>query len=441
MLNLRYISRLIAAFLTRFRAIILIFIILGIAFFFVLRFLLPTLSGETTRRVGVTGRYTTLTLPTRILEMVGDGLTKLDESGNVEPNLASSWETPDKGKSWIFTLRDGPTWQDEKPVISSTINYEFSDVTIERPDDKTLIFKLQNTYSAFPSVVARPTFKKGLLGTGEWQVKKLSVNGSYVGQMTLQNKDGLRIIYKFYPTEERTKLAFKLGEIDETENILDPVPFDSWKTVDITKSVSMGEHVALFFNTQDKYLGEKSMRQALAYAIDKDALGGERAISPVSVSSWAYNSQVKPYTYDKDKALDSVNELKENMKTDDIVVNLSTSPALLTQAEKIAKDWEAVGVKANLQVLSNIPTDYQALLAVFDIPEDPDQYSVWHSTQTATNITHYQSPRIDKLLEDGRSEIDTEARRKIYLDFQRFLVEDSPAVFLYYPTTYKINRK
>ena len=107
----------------------------------------------------------------------------------------------------------------------------------------------------------------------------------------------------------------------------------------------------------------------------------------------------------------------------------------------IAKDWEKVGIKVNLQVISQIPSDYQAFLAIFDIPDDPDQYSMWHSTQTATNITRYQDPRIDKLLEDGRSEINIDARKRIYFDFQRFLVEDSPAVFLYYPTIYTIGRE
>jgi peptide/nickel transport system substrate-binding protein len=80
-------------------------------------------------------------------------------------------------------------------------------------------------------------------------------------------------------------------------------------------------------------------------------------------------------------------------------------------------------------------------LAIFDTPEDPDQYSIWHSTQKATNITHYENPRIDKLLEDGRSQINTEERKKTYLDFQRFLVEDAPAAFLFYPDTYSISRK
>ena len=53
-----------------------------------------------------------------------------------------------------------------------------------------------------------------------------------------------------------------------------------------------------------------------------------------------------------------------------------------------------------------------------DIPKDPDQYSLWHSTQTSTNISHLKNARIDKLLEDGRTELDQEIRKKIYLDFR-----------------------
>ena len=188
-------------------------------------------------------------------------------------------------------------------------------------------------------------------------------------------------------------------------------------------------------------MGEKSLRQALSYAIDKDKLGDLRAISPISIDSWAYNPQVKPYTYDLEKAKGIIADYKKTAKVDTVNIDLTVPPILLTQGESIAKDWEAVGVKVNLQVVSNVPNEYQAFLAIFDIPEDPDQYSIWHSTQTATNITKYQNPRIDKLLEDGRSQIDLSDRKKTYLDFQRFLVEDSPAVFLYYPTTFTISRR
>jgi peptide/nickel transport system substrate-binding protein len=236
-------------------------------------------------------------------------------------------------------------------------------------------------------------------------------------------------------------LAFELGDVDQIIGILDPSPFSSWPKVKIDKTSNTGEYVAVFFDTQDKTLSDKNLRQALSYAINKGALGGERAISPISIDSWAYNPQVKPYDYDPVKAKQMVEDYETSAKTGSLSITLTTPPILLTQAESISKDWQAIGVNVSLQVISNVPSDYQAFLAIFDIPNDPDQYSIWHSTQTATNITHYQNPRIDKLLEDGRSTISIEDRKQIYLDFQRFLVEDSPAAFLYYPTNYTISRK
>ena len=411
------------------------------AFFFLLKYLLPLFAESQSVRIGMTGRYTLSNLPTSILDMIGDGLTKLDVNGNVEPNLASSWESPDKGKTWVFTLKDGLYWQDGKKVVSSGIAYQFSDVSIERTDAKTITFKLQNPYSAFPSVVSKPTFKSGLLGTGEYRVTNISLNGSVVEQLSMKNKNGGVIVYKFNPTEEKTKLALELGQVDQILDVLDPSPLDSWGKMKITEKSNTGQYVGVFFNTQDKLLAEKNIRQALSYAIDKTALNGKRAIGPISIDSWAYNPQVKPYDFDLVKAKTMIDDYKKSAKLTDVSVNLSTTPILLNTAEAVAKDWEAVGVKVNLQVISQVPSDYQAFLAIFDTPDDPDQYSMWHSTQTATNITHYQNPRIDKLLEDGRSEINIDARKKIYFDFQRFLVEDSPAAFLYYPTTYTISRK
>ncbi len=414
---------------------------MGVVFFFLLNFLLPAIGLNQTIRIGETGRYVVSNLPASILRLIGDGLTKIDSDGSVIPNLASSWETTDKGKTWTFTLKDNIYWQDGEKLTSKNINYQFSDVTIEQPDNKTIIFKLQNAYSAFPAVVSRPTFKSGLLGTGEWKVSKISLNGSIVEQIDLISKDKEKIVYKFYPTEERTKTAFELGQVDKLEDLFSISPFDAWPKVKIDSITDTGEFVAVFFNTKDNTLQEKNLRQALSYAIDKTKLGGVRATSPISMDSWAYNPQVKPYDYDPAKAKQMIDDYKKTNKLDEISINLSTSPLLLSKAELIANDWRAVGVNINLQVISTIPTDFQAFLAIFDIPDDPDQYSIWHSTQTSTNITRYEDPRVDKLLEDGRSQIDLESRKKIYLDFQRFLVEDSPAAFLYYPTIYSISRK
>lgn len=440
MLTLRYLIRLIAAFLKRFKGLLLISFALGILSFVFLRILGPTLFGQSTEKIGITGRYRADNLPNFIISKAGDGLTKLDESGIVEPSLASAWETPDKGKTWFFHLRDDIYWQDGKKVTSDTIGYDFSDVEIETPDEKTVVFKLQNAFSPFPTVVSKPTFKKGLLGTGEWRVKNITVAGGYVQKLVLTHKKEGKIIYRFYPTEERAKLAYKLGYVDRLINLYDPTPLDTWKTAETVKESINNQIVSIFFNVQDKYLSEKSLRQALVYAIDKESFGGKRAYGPLSPTSWAYNPQVKTYSYDKLRAKKLIEELDEE-QLKDLEIKLVTTPMLLPTAERIAKYWEAIGVKTVLQVSSGIPTDYQALLVVIEIPKDPDQYSMWHSTQTSTNISNFQNPRIDKLLEDGRAELKMVERSKIYLDFQRFLVEDSPAAFLYHPNSYTVNRK
>lgn len=437
--SIRYLFRLTLAFLSRFKALIVIGIGIGIIFFLILNVLLPRLGGWEVKRIGISGRFTTTTLPTEILEMISQGLTSQDANGNVIPNMASSWSTPDKGKTWIFTLKDNLLWQDGRTVSSKDIVYKFSDASVTYPDNQSIEFTLQNPYSAFPSVVSRPVFRSGLLGTGSWKVKNLNLAGDFVDQVTLESSQKQRTIYKFYPTEERLKLAFELGEVDEISGLFNPKPIDSWKGVKVSKNSSKGEYVAVFLNTTDNLVSDKTFRQTLAYAINKDNLGGSRTIGPVSENSWAYNPQVKPYTYDKVKAKTAVDAMPAESKKN-LSITLTTSPLLLPQAESIQKDWEAIGIKVSLQVTSSIPTNYQALLAIFDIPDDPDQYSIWHSTQTQTNLTHYSNPRIDKLLEDGRTTLDTQTRRQIYLDFQRFLLEDSPAIFLYYPITYSIQR-
>ena len=437
-MSFKYFIKLILAYLSKFKGIIILGIILGITIFLLINLLLPRLTQGKKEIIGITGRYRPNELPEEILYNLSKGLTKL-ENFSIEPDLAVSWESPDRGKTWIFKLRDDIYWQDGTKLTSHDITYDFSDVAIERPDDNTLIFILEKgPYSPFPTVLTKPVFKKGLLGTGEWNVKKLSVINTYVQELVL-TKDKDILYYKFFPTIDRTKLAYKLGKIDQIADVLDPSPFDTWNNSVISSYYDDSQVVTLFFNTQDGFLSEKSLRQALLYAIDKNAIG-ERAESSINPNSCAYNPQLKPYDYDAVRAKEMIDELPDEIK-DSLEIKLVSTPTLLSVAEKISSDWEAIGVKSQILVSSILPTEFQAFLTIFDIPNDPDQYPMWHSTQTQTNLSKYVNQRTDKLLEDGRVELDLEERRKIYLDFQRFLVEDAPAAFLYYPEYYNIKRR
>lgn len=441
MRNSRYYFSLIAAFFIRFKWIFLLGIISGLLFFLSLNFLGSNIFQVGRERIGMVGRYRLDNLPNSILGYVSQGLTSIDENGNISPAVASSWESQDGGKTWIFHIDENKKWQDGKKITSSDIKINFSDVIVEKPDTKTIVFKLQTPFAPFPIVLAKPVFKKGLLGTGEWEVKKVTVVGNYVEQIRLTKKKEKDMVFKFYPTEERAKLALKLGTVDKLMDIFNPEPFDAWKTLDVEKNVDYERFTAVFFNnSKEKKTSDKTLRQALTYAIDKDKFEQVRAIGPISPNSWAYNPQVKPYDYDLAKAKEMIKDLSKDV-SNDLSLNIATTPVLLGEAEEIARNWRDLGISVNVQVISSIPENFDAFLAVVDIPKDPDQYSLWHSSQEASNISNYKNARIDKLLEDGRTVTNKSERKKIYLDFQRFLVEDSPVAFLYHPTSYTITRK
>lgn len=429
-MSLRYIYRLIEAFFKRFKAIIIVGVIVGFFVFLAIGILIPSLD-STKEKIGLSGRYTTDTIPSNITAKISEGLTSVDINGNVGPAIAKSWESPDGGKTWIFKINTNKNWQDGKKIKAQDIDYEFSDATTEVIGEDTIKYKLNSQFSAFPVIVSKPIFKSGLIGSGDWKVTKLSLSGGYIQRLDIKDSKSNRITYKFYPSDDRLKLSFKLGEVDMINNLQEIDEFMNWKTVNVTKDVGYTNFVGIFFNIDDENLKSKELRQSLAYAINKEGFDGERAVGPLSPFSWGYNPQVKPYTYDPEKAKDAK----------DTKITLSTLPNLLKTAEKIKKDWEASGITCDIQIVTDVPNNYQAFLATVDIPKDPDQYSLWHSTQTETNISHFKNARIDKLLEDGRTELDQEIRKKIYLDFQRFIVEDVPAIFLYHPTFYSVTRK
>ncbi len=449
MQNIRYWIRFTTLFIKKFKRLLFLGALIGGLFFILLpntRDILTLFHQET---IGYVGKYSADDLPQKIQKEISVGLTVLDESNNPQKGLADTWEAQEEGKVWIFHLGNHK-WQDGTQIKAQDVNYKFSDVTSEVIDDKTIKFVLKDPFAPFPTVVSRPIFKKGLLGAGAWKVDRYSfssgANGRSVGSIRLVNtKTAKPKTYKFYLSEADARTAFKLGEVNELEDVVDPKEIRDWKGVAIDSKSRQDLYVGIFINNEDTLLAGKNVRQALAYAIDKTYFDGERAISPLPPNSWAFNPQVKQYNYNVDRAKQLLKEASKDELEEPI--KLTTTPSLLSIAEKIKANWEAVGVKTEVQVSNSPPQDFQALLAIQAIPPDPDQYSFWHSTQLATNITNYragncckESPRIDKLLEEGRRTLDQEARKEIYLDFQRFLVEDSPIIFLYYPQTYTIKR-
>jgi len=428
------------SFLTRHNKIIVrtTGIVLSLIFIFLLfSKYIPTF--KTTTRLGRVGKYTIETFPVDIQLKISSGLVGVEGSGTILPKLAKSWEVQDAGKTYVFTLDNTLSWHDGSRLTPDDITYNFKDVEIGRGDN-TITYRLKEPFSPFFSAVARPILKKNKLGTGEFRMVKSVISSGVLQSLTLESETK-RLVYKFYPTETSSLTAYKLGEVDQLEGLSFISNSLSQDTTNILteSNSSTNQQSVLFFNNNDAVLTSKSARQALSYAIQDKTFGKERSISPIDKSSWAYNSLVKTYDYDPEKA--------KSLFAQDIqdpgsqTLELKTMLQYLDIAESIATSWrETLGVKVDVKVVSSITSDYQILLTDFTSPIDPDQYTIWHSTQ-ATNFTHFSNLKIDKLLEDGRRTSDQKLRKEIYQDFQRFLLEDCPAAFLFKSSTYSLSRK
>ena len=390
--------------------------------------------------IGIVGSYTPTTLPLSIQNLISLGLTKTNLMGETLPSLAVSWETKEE-KVYLFRLREDVFWHDGERFTAQDINYNLKGTEIELLDQFTIEFRLKEPFSPLPLLLSQPIFKKGLIGAGTYEVSRLKLNAGRIGLIsltpTVQNKGLPKLTFKFYPTESAAVTAFKLGEVDILQDLSDEYNFSSWKNIEIEKEVLSNQIVTIFYNLSSSLLSEKAFRQALNFAIPD--LDEEKASGPISPNSWAFSEKVKIYEFNLEKGKELLKE--KDSATNAANLTLSTFPSFLSLAQKIANSWEELGVETIVRVENTIPEDFEALLTIQPIPLDPDQYPLWHSTQERTNISNFRDPKIDKLLEDGRKTFKKEERKLIYADFQKYLVDEAPAVFLYYPTVYTISRK
>ncbi len=391
-------------------------------------------------RIGVVGEFSPSNLPQFIQKEISTGLTTIADDGSVLPGLAETWVATDSGKVFTFYLKDTLVWHTGEPVTASDVNYSIKDVSIDILDPKSVRITLPTAYSPFPSLLAKPLFESGLQGMGAFRVIGIKLNGDKITYLKLSPVDTKSTLidkeYRFYGTEAAAVLAYKMGDIDELFDLSSSYDLNAWGKTKAIKTTDYKRIVSVYINVNNPQFQDKNFRHALALAIPE--LPGERAISPISKKSWAYTDKIKKYDTNLDLAKKTLGTNKSS--TESGVLTLTTFASYADTAQAIADSWTSIGVATVVKVVNTVPSDYELLLSGQDIPPDPDQYPFWHSTQKQTNITGFGNVKIDKLLEDGRQVIDAESRIKIYADFQRRIVEETPVIFLYYPTVYSISR-
>jgi peptide/nickel transport system substrate-binding protein len=213
------------------------------------------------------------------------------------------------------------------------------------------------------------------------------------------------------------------------------------------------------FNLKRKPYDDARVRKAINYAIDKQEiidgvyLGlGIDIASPYKPGTRWSNPDLKPYPYDPEKAKALLKEAGFVDSDGDGILDRDGKPfsfEILTNQNKereksavlIQRRLKKVGIQANVRAIEwasfisrFIKTgDFDVVILGWGLGLDPDQFNIWHSSQQAPgqfNFIGYNNPNIDKLLEQGRTELNPDKRQKIYHEFSRVLLEDSPIVYL-----------
>lgn len=445
----RLVFWLIKAYFKKWRNTIALSFILGLTAFFLLRFAsvyfikkVPFVNKQT---VGIVGVYRPDNLPDEIQRKLSRGLTYISEDGTPKPDVAESWEIKDDGKTYIFKIKKDIFFSDKKSANSSNITYNFLDVKTEKPDKYTLIFKLKSPYSPFLVTVSRPFFRSNFVGVGSYKLKKINVNGDFVESIDLSKvEDEYSILsYQMYPTDQALKTAFVLGEVTKASGLYDTnfknTTFEKFKNVKVEKVTDKTELVTIFYNNQDPVLSDKKIRQALSNAIPDIFSQGDRNYKPYPATLWAAQETMETNQQDIVHARSLLEKSDSATSGAKFKFEIKTLPKYEKVAQIIKKNWSEIGVESEIKVNDSLPSSFQVFLGDFKLPQDPDQYTLWHSEQP-NNIIRYKNLRIDKLLEDGRQITDYSKRQKIYADFEKYLLDDAPASFLYLPYKYNVSR-
>ncbi|MBN2407094.1 MAG: peptide-binding protein [Elusimicrobia bacterium] len=274
-----------------------------------------------------------------------------------------------------------------------------------------------------------------------------------------------RVVYKIIPDQSVQFLELQKGTLDW----MSPTP-DQWvqetgkedfrKNFDRYRYPSFS-YTYMGYNLSNGLFSDVRVRKAICHAVDRQGMIdsvlqglGRMAAGPYPPSSWAYNIKVNIIDYNREKANKLLEECgwKKNPKTGilekdgkvfsfTLMTNQGNNTRKLT-CEIIQSQLKEVGidVRVRIQEWSSFINQYidkkqfDAVLLGWSLPVDPDQYSIWHSSQMGEgqfNFVGYSNPEVDRLLEEGRSEFDMGKRKKIYAELQRIISEEQPYLFLY----------
>jgi oligopeptide transport system substrate-binding protein len=419
------------------------------------------------------------------------GLTRLDETGEAYPSLASGWQISDDGLTYRFTIRDDLTFSDGTPLVAGDVrrswlrlldpateatapdvlsivvgasdrvagNASEEDVGIDAPDDRTLVVELRHPASYFLEITATPaTFvvPPGADATDTWQTAESFVgSGPYVvgaadqGDLVLRGNPRyvagpppIDEIRWMGGSDEDAATAFQAGD-------LDLVQVAGWDATWIAYDADLGPHlhvaepltVSYFgFDTTRPPFDDARVRRAFSLALDRDRLvplsegaSSSAAASLVPPALWP-DGFAPDIAADPDAARALLDDAGFENRSDlgTIVVNgigLNVEAAVAVWREELGADVvvENTDFGDFLDRLDSRPPNVFTISWIADYPSPQALYGLLLEPGAASNYGDWRDAGFASLLEEAARTPEDEVG-EAYAAVEAYVTDQAPVI-------------
>jgi peptide/nickel transport system substrate-binding protein len=423
-------------------------------------------------------------IPTMVVNSnIYDPLISRDHELKIVNRLATSFKNTGPTK-WRFELRKGVSFHNGEPFNADAVKFSFEriyapeskspqkgwfntidrievvneyavDIVTKKPDPilparLTLFFMVPPKYIKEAGDVK---FNLNPVGTGPFKFIKWVRDDQVILARNEKYWDGAPeikdLIFRAMPETQSRLAALQTGEVDLATNV-PPDLAEGLKgkgNFDFKSTLSTRVLFLQLCTNKESPLLKQKVRQAINYAIDRESIiknilkgYGEKIPSLVPKLIPGYDSNLKPYPYDPQMAKKL---LAEAGYPNGLEITMDGPSGRYMRdkevCQAIAGQLTQAGIKVNLKILEwgtfigNV-TSHKTnpiYLIGWSLPSlDPDQW-LWVNTHSGEPFSQTNDPELDKMLEEGRYEMNGAKREKLYHQINRYVHEQAFLAVLY----------
>ncbi|KUO72131.1 MAG: hypothetical protein APF77_00920 [Clostridia bacterium BRH_c25] len=416
-----------------------------------------------------------------VLFQMFDPLIREEPDGTLAPGLAEKWEVSEDGMEILFTIRKGVKFHNGDTMTVEDVAYSLNRAiqssyttamtnnmdSAEVVDENTVKLRLKNVYAPILSCLtssslgivskkaaeeAGEDFARNPVGTGpfkfvEWKNGERIVmerfDDHYRGPAAIKD-----LTFKIMTDKNTAAIALEKGEIDV---LYDPDSADTQSLKD-NENIAYYEGASVYyyhilFNTEKGKFSDKKLRQAVSYAIDREALilGGLDGYGvpvecPMPPTVFGYQKDFKNNPYDPAKAKQL---MAEAGYPDGFTVKLKCNQSSIytKPTEVLQEQLRQIGINSEIELMErstyiqDVTTDcnYEITLYMVSCTIPDADFVVTkrlHSSMIGggNNFSRVSIPELDKLIEEARTSQDPNVRYELYGKISEMVKEEAPLI-------------